>query len=137
MQVQPKENSRIILWNCQLMWILMWKAWNMRLYDFFTMYSLIYLTSILHWNNPIRDSWRQRLDRKMVETGIFYLLVRSWMFSYFLFFWYVWGISLGFYFYKKAKQNDDKKIISMRWHLLMHYTGHFTNWICFYYIGKH
>lgn len=127
MEVQPKKNANFILWNCQVMLIFIWKAWKSGLLDFCLMYFSIYITSILHWYHPIQNSRRQQLDRGVVNTWILYTLIQSWRSSYIQFVWYLVGISLAGYFYHKAKQNDHQKDISMKWHLCMHYTGHFTN----------
>jgi hypothetical protein len=89
--------------------------------------GLIFITSINHWRNPIRGSWRQRIDIITVITCIY--LQRSFGMNLEYYQLYCKIVTLGLSFYPLAlyfsRRNEVwKSVIS---HSAIHIVGNLAN----------
>jgi hypothetical protein len=133
--VQTPKNSRFIFLHCHSMLILIGKAFHCKQLDFALLYCGVYLTSINHWKNPIHESRQQKIDRIMVRIAILYSISACYIRAKDILIPYLTSVGVGILCYQKAK-NHPNKDRSMKWHLMMHYIGHVSNWVLYSFLKK-
>jgi len=80
----------------------------------------VFITSLLHWHNPIKDSRRQKFDILVVKSTVIYQMFRAYgaanMWSYYF------SCSLGLlsYYQGVVYYNQDSLDISCNYHMCVH-----------------
>lgn len=127
MKIQTEENRIIIFHSCKIMIVFSGLAYWYQDFILSFLYMIVFLTSYLHWRNPVRNSAIQTMDRCVVSISSLVSLVRSfllldteWRVFYstlFLFaLWCYWNALF-----------EHHPTTSMYWHLSMHGLGHTCN----------
>ena len=93
--------------------------------------GLIFITSINHWRNPIRGSWRQRIDIITVITCIYLQRTFGYKLEYYPQYTIIVTLGLSFYplaLYFSRRNEVWKSVIS---HSAIHLVGNIANLVLY------
>tara|TARA_Y100000741_G_scaffold330650_1_gene285387 strand:+ start:1024 stop:1434 length:411 start_codon:yes stop_codon:yes gene_type:complete len=127
MEVYSKYNSNKIWYGAWINLVATFYALMTPNWKFFIVPFSVFITSLLHWSNPINGSYRQQIDIIVVKTLGIYQIYRAYgseyMYEYYIFLF----CAILSYYYGCKYYHETTYEISCNYHIGLHIFATLSN----------